>query len=484
MSDVPFDKDLIARLRSQRFELNKLSVIEFLESFLSTRGVGHLCDPESAAYIRKDGSPVTCQADWLSDHDKYADRVQFEKEKNLIVRALQCAMGSEFNHILQTEVRADGTVINPVKIMLPHQIWDRCKKRLEEQHFDGGSNLKNDLHALEYEVGDDMAKFQEEFLNLANQICYEDPNDLNDSESIPILLDNIKGWRKPNHPYHHPCQLISDDFDKQKRSLRLNPSGPRPLTLVKAMDRLRKHYNELQKLESKDDEETALTARAAAINLLEGMNYRVVEPEHFGLAANPTRGHTNSRWERGVQLDMARAQHHTQNRGGGGGWPTSSSNNNRGGGGGGGRQYVDLPFRGQHNVCHKCGSSSHTEWRSCPLLLRNSTGGGYSRNGGNNYGGGGGNFSSNNNLQEVVRRQQQQIDQLIQMMQGNHRGSASGMMAAGAPDEHLPVPSAMYGTTYRMDPNNQPTFVPGDEEKAGVEPRAAWGDDSEDEDEV
>uniref|UniRef100_A0A6V1VDZ4 Uncharacterized protein n=2 Tax=Heterosigma akashiwo TaxID=2829 RepID=A0A6V1VDZ4_HETAK len=26
MSDVPFDKDLIARLRSQRFELNKLSV--------------------------------------------------------------------------------------------------------------------------------------------------------------------------------------------------------------------------------------------------------------------------------------------------------------------------------------------------------------------------------------------------------------------------------------------------------------------------
>ena len=73
-----------------------------------------------------------------------------------------------------------------------------------------------------------------------------------------------------------------------------------------------------------------------------------------------------------------------------------------------------------------------------------------------------------------------QFDQLIQRMQGNHRGSASGMMAAGAPDEHLPVPSAMYGTTYRMDPNNQPTFVPG-EEKAGVDPQAAWGDDSEDE---
>ena len=69
----------------------------------------------------------------------------------------------------------------------------------------------------------------------------------------------------------------------------------------------------------------------------------------------------------------------------------------------------------------------------------------------------------------------------FQMMQGNHRGSASGMIATGAPDEHLPVPSAMYGTTYRVDPNNQPIFVPGGEEKAGVEPRAAWGDDSEDE---
>ena len=409
MSEVLGDKNLIARLRSQRFELNKLSVIEYLESYLSARGVGHLCDSECTVYLRKDGSPTTCQADWMNDHDKYADRVQYEKEKSLIVKALQCAMGSEFKHILPTEVRADGTILNPVKIMLPHQIWDRCKSRLEEQHFDGGSNLKNDLHALEYEVGDDMAKFQEEFLNLANQICYEDPNDLNDSESIPILLDNIKGWRKPDHPYHHPCQLISDDFDKQKRALRLNPSGPRPLTLVKAMDRLRKHYNELKKLESKDDEETALTARAAAINLLEGMNYRVVEPEHFGLAANPTRGHTNSRWERGVQLDMARAQHHTQNRGGGGGWPTSSSNNNRGGGGGGGRQYVDLPFRGQHNVCHKCGSSDHTEWRNCPLLLRSSSAGGYSRNYGGNNGVGGGNFSSfNNNLQEVVRWQQQQ----------------------------------------------------------------------------
>ena len=96
MSEVLGDKDLIAQLRSQRFELNKLSVIEYLESYLSARGVGHLCDSESTAYIRKDGSPVTCQADWLSDHDKYSDRVQYEQQKNVIVKALQCVMGSEF----------------------------------------------------------------------------------------------------------------------------------------------------------------------------------------------------------------------------------------------------------------------------------------------------------------------------------------------------------------------------------------------------
>ena len=59
--------------------------------------------------------------------------------------------------------------------MLPHQIWNRCRTRLEEQDFDGGTNFKNDLHTLEFEIDDDMAKFQEDFLNLANQICYEDP---------------------------------------------------------------------------------------------------------------------------------------------------------------------------------------------------------------------------------------------------------------------------------------------------------------------
>ena len=123
-------------------------------------------------------------------------------------------MGSEFKQTFPAQQRPDGRLFSPLNNMLPHQIWDRCRSRLEEQHFDGGTNLKNDLHALEFEIGDDMAKFQEDFLNLANQICYEGPNDLNDSESVPILLDNIKGWRKPYQPFHHPCPLISDDFDK------------------------------------------------------------------------------------------------------------------------------------------------------------------------------------------------------------------------------------------------------------------------------
>mmetsp|Transcript_26319 Transcript_26319/g.41312 ORF Transcript_26319/g.41312 Transcript_26319/m.41312 type:complete len:150 (+) Transcript_26319:212-661(+) len=103
------------------------------------------------------------------------------------------------------------------------------------------------------------------------------------------------------------------------------------------MDRLRKHYNEPKKMEPK--EETALNARTA-INLREGMNYHVMEPEnHFGMTANPICDNANSRWERGAQLDMARAQqtkqHHAsfgRSGGGlhGGNW---SSDGNRGGGG-------------------------------------------------------------------------------------------------------------------------------------------------------
>ena len=81
------------------------------------------------------------------------------------------------------------------------------------------------------------------------KVIYEDPDSLNNSQSNPIMLDCMKGWRR--RITNNPCQLISDDFDKQKRRLRLNPDASRPLTLIKAMDRLRKHYDELKKMEPK-----------------------------------------------------------------------------------------------------------------------------------------------------------------------------------------------------------------------------------------
>ena len=53
MNGVLGDKDVIARLKAQRFELNKLGVIEYIETYFSTKGVGHLCDAESTAYVKK-----------------------------------------------------------------------------------------------------------------------------------------------------------------------------------------------------------------------------------------------------------------------------------------------------------------------------------------------------------------------------------------------------------------------------------------------
>ena len=40
MSDVLGDKDVIARLKAQQFELNKLNVKGYGESYFSTKGVG------------------------------------------------------------------------------------------------------------------------------------------------------------------------------------------------------------------------------------------------------------------------------------------------------------------------------------------------------------------------------------------------------------------------------------------------------------
>ena len=146
-----------------------------------------MCNPNSAAYIKSDGSPVSCHKDWLACHDRYADRVQYEQQRDTITKALKLVMGSEFKQTFKPQQRPDGLYYNPLDSLLPHQIWDKCQKRLEKQHFDGGSNLKNDLHALKFEIGDDMTNFlQENFLNLANRICYEDPDDLNDSESTDL----------------------------------------------------------------------------------------------------------------------------------------------------------------------------------------------------------------------------------------------------------------------------------------------------------
>ena len=108
---------------------------------------------------KKDGSPVTCHTDWLNDHDKYSERVQYEQQRDVIIKALKLTTGSEFKQTFPTQTRPDGRLFNPFSNILPHQIWDRCRSRLEEQHFDGGTNLKNDLHALEFEIGDDMANF-------------------------------------------------------------------------------------------------------------------------------------------------------------------------------------------------------------------------------------------------------------------------------------------------------------------------------------
>ena len=59
MSDVLGDKDVIARLRAQRFELNKLSVIEYMESYFSTKGVGHVRALQNFTKTNADGGQTT-----------------------------------------------------------------------------------------------------------------------------------------------------------------------------------------------------------------------------------------------------------------------------------------------------------------------------------------------------------------------------------------------------------------------------------------
>ena len=247
----------------------------------------------------------------MAEHTKFSERVQFDKDKDTMVRALKLMMGSEFDEVFKPVKQDNGTFLYPEEDLLPCEIWEECKKRLEDQHFDSGTNLKTELSLVLYRTGEDFMEFKGKFLDLTTQIKYQDPDDLPDTESIPTLLNSVVGWVDPSHPMHGTCQRISDDLDKMKKARRRNPTGriKTKVTLASALDRLLKKANEV----NRSQRDTALHARAAA-HYIDSLDLCVPESE-YAMAAHNLRGNNNTRYQRGVILDMNRAQQHA---GGGG----------------------------------------------------------------------------------------------------------------------------------------------------------------------
>ena len=125
-----------------------------------------------------------------------------------------------------------------------------------------------------------------------------------------------------------------------------------------------------------------------------------------------------------------------------------------------------LPFHGARDVCWKCGSYDHTNWRTCPTTLR----------------AGAADDQLMARLIQGQQLQQRTLEALLEAMRVQHRGNVNG-----APP---PVPAAAPApATQAAMFINQPTFDPEEhrraearfsvEEPRGVEPRAAWGSEDE-----
>jgi len=258
MADDLGSKNVIEALLAQQNNPNKLAVVNYALGYFSNKGISHLAKRTShQLYMIQrrttvDGNEtiqdvaVASKAEWMAEHTNFSEQVQFDKDKDTMVRALKLMMGSEFDEVFKPVKQDDGTFLYPEEDLLPCEIWEECKKRLKDQHFDSGTNLKTELSLVLYHTGEDFMEFKGKFLDLTTQIKYQDPDDLPDTESIPTLLNSVVGWVDPSHPMHGTCQRISDDLDKMKKARRRNPNGriKTKVTLASALDRLQKKTNE------------------------------------------------------------------------------------------------------------------------------------------------------------------------------------------------------------------------------------------------
>ena len=450
---------------------NTLQVIKLLLIYFGDKKVAQWLESDSDIYIIKmpqqEGSKTVTRAcpapsteDWKAFYAAKPEmRQKFDADKTTIVNALKAALGNSFYSIelLKRTEREDGTINDPVKSLLPWEIWQACEERLTDRFYSTSSDLQTDLYHLEYDGN--MKEFTDDFQTKVGEIRWQQPSALPDDILIPAMVRGIPGWRDPSHPLHFTCTKILSDLDDDIRKVRAKGErARRKMTLDIAIDRLLKRAKDMEK----EEKSTTAYRVTEAVNLLQSLNIDVAPRDEFAFAALRGNQDRDQRWQRGQQLAAAR--------------PTPQQQRND--------VAFDLPYRGMRGACWKCGSTGHVDYRTCPLTLRAArapapptqpqaaTG---------QYGG---------VMEQVMMTMQQQMQQqnelLAKLIAQGSRGIASGPLPTGAPAvapmaaTATPQASAMYGSFF-----NQPTFDPEElrrwerEEPAGLEPKAAWGSDDE-----
>ena len=97
-------------------------------------------------------------------------RQKFDANKTTIVNALKAAMGIAFEYIplLKRVEREDGTINDPVKSLLPWEIWQACEERLTDRFYSTSSDLQTDLYHPEYDGN--MKEFTDAFQTKVSEI--------------------------------------------------------------------------------------------------------------------------------------------------------------------------------------------------------------------------------------------------------------------------------------------------------------------------
>lgn len=341
------------RLMKLRRTPDKMNALRrLLQCYFLDKKVSHLLDPHSSWYwiteeattttrnddgereqkVEKIRRPALNMEDWMSHRPKPNHQMDMERDSAVLQQSLELAMGADFFKAFHEDKEKEAKII--IRILLPYQVWYKAQTRLVSQQVRSTQHMRTKLTELKFRFGEDWLAHRTKFTSQIENIEKASTEQLLDKETIPTLVASIEGRQAADHPLNAVCNRVNELLEDTKYNAEHFPDLPTRITLDIALDLIEARIKELQSISG----ESSLRV-TAAIAQLEEMGFAVDPPPTAFAAATFRDG--------GVRAGRAGCF--------------------------GATPAAHLPFHGARDVCWKCGSHEHTNWRTCPATVRAAT---------------------------------------------------------------------------------------------------------------